>query len=67
MRIKFQFKTGGSGVENCPARYQVTSVEGGYVIQGKKILDGETRAQLRQLAPDEDVVWVPEDIIDREK
>jgi hypothetical protein len=64
MQIEFQFKTGGSAIENCPARYKVTSAEGGYIVQGR-VLDGETRAQLRQLAPDEDAVWVPADIIDR--
>ncbi len=64
MKIEFQRKTENSGVENCPARYKVTDGEGGYVIQGKKITDPETRAQARQLAEDEDLLWVPADIVD---
>lgn len=63
MDIEFQWKTGTSAVENCPARYKVTSAEGGYIIQGKH-LSAETRAKLRQLADDEDAVWVPADVID---
>jgi hypothetical protein len=65
MQIQFQFKTNGSAVEGCPARYKVTSAEGGYIVQGRA-LDHETRAQLRQLAADEDAVWVPADIIERD-
>jgi hypothetical protein len=65
MQIQFQFKTANSAIENCPCRYRVTSAEGGYVIQGKK-LSGETRAQLRQLGLDEDAVWVPDDVIERD-
>lgn len=63
MEIKFMWKTGGSNTGNCPARYEVTSAEGGYVIQGKRLSD-ETRAQLRDLGADEDGVWVPADVID---
>jgi hypothetical protein len=63
MRIKFMWKTGDSNTGNCPARYEVTSAEGGYVIQGKRI-DPATRAQLRDLGGDEDGVWVPADVID---
>jgi len=63
MQIEFQWKTGGSNTGNCPARYRVTSAEGGYVIQGKR-LDNATRAQLRDLGADEDGLWVPADVID---
>lgn len=65
MEIRFEFKTDTSAVEGCPARYKVTSVEGGYVVQGKKV-PPEVRAQLRQFADDEDVVWVPADIVERQ-
>lgn len=58
------WKTGGSNVGNCPARYKVTSAEGGYVIQGRKLSDAD-RAKLRDLGADEDGVWVPADVIER--
>ena len=35
MHIEFMWKTEGSNTGNCPARYRVTSAEGGYVIQGR--------------------------------
>jgi hypothetical protein len=63
MQIRFERKTKGSAVENCPARYKVIDGQGGYVIQGKR-LDDATRAQLRQLADDEEAVWIPADLID---
>ena len=63
MDLEFQWKTDTSNIENCPARYRVTSAEGGYVIQGKR-LDERTRAQLRNLGQDETGVWVPADVID---
>jgi hypothetical protein len=62
MKLRYQWKTSTSMVENCPARYEVVSAEGGFVIQGKR-LDAETRAQLRNLGPDETAVWVPADVI----
>lgn len=61
MKIEFMWKTSGSYTGNCPAQYKAP---GGYVIQGKRI-DGETRAQLRDLGADEDAVFVPADVIDR--
>jgi len=63
MHIEFMWKTDGSAVENCPALYRA---EGGYVVQGKS-LDEQTRAQLRQLAGDEDAVFVPADVIEKIK
>jgi len=71
MRIEFQFKTAGSTIEGCPARYRVLDGQGGYVIQGKK-LDAATLAMVDDLgtanhsplADDETAVWVPADIID---
>ena len=61
MKIKFMWKTGDSNVGNCPAMYEAP---GGYVVQGKLIND-ETRAQLRDLGGDETAVFVPADVIDR--
>src|ERR1035441_7989752 len=43
---------------------RIRSAEGGYVVQGK-VLDAETRAQLRDLGGDEDGVFVPDNVIDR--
>jgi hypothetical protein len=61
MQIKYLWKTSGSNTGNCPAMYEAP---GGYVVQGK-MLDGETRAQLRDLGGDETAVFVPADVIDR--
>lgn len=61
MKIKFMWKDRESNVGNCPAMYEA---RGGYVIQGK-LLDAETRAQLRDLGGDEDAVFVPANVIDR--
>ncbi|GAA4931793.1 hypothetical protein HD597_012882 [Nonomuraea thailandensis] len=61
MEITFKWKTSDSGGGQCPAIYDAPS---GYVVQGKKI-DEATRAQLRDLAMDEDAVYVPADVIDR--
>ena len=63
MQIEFQWKTSGSATGSCPAQYKAP---GGYVIQGKKI-DAATRAQLRDLGTDEDAVFVPADVIDRNR
>lgn len=59
--LEFLWKDDGSNVSGCPALYRV---EGGYVVQGVK-LDPEMRAQLRQLAADEDGVFVPANVLDR--
>jgi len=59
--LEFLWKARGSGGGGCPALYRT---EDGYVVQGIK-LDGATRAQLRQLADDEDGVFVPGDVLDR--
>lgn len=61
MKISFMWKDGASNVGNCPAMYEAP---GGYVVQGK-LLDAETRAQLRDLGRDEDAVFVPANVIDR--
>lgn len=61
MKIEFLWKDLGSGGGGCPALYKT---DGGYVVQGKT-LDAETRAQLRQLANDEDAIFVPANVLDR--
>lgn len=61
MKLTFLWKDSGSGGGGCPALY---ATAGGYVVQGVH-LDAETRAQLRQLADDEDAVWVPANVLDR--
>ena len=50
MKIRFMWKDSGSNTGNCPAMYEAP---GGYVVQGK-LLDAETRAQLRDLGASED-------------
>lgn len=66
MDIEFMWKDGDSGGGGCPALYSVREAPGGYVVQGKKINDA-TRAVLRQLADDEDAVFVPANVLDRLK
>jgi hypothetical protein len=61
MDIEFLWKDNNSGGGGCPALYKTA---GGYVVQGVK-LDAATRAQLRQLADDEDGVFVPANVLDR--
>lgn len=61
MDIEFMWKDKESKSEGCPALYRAA---GGYVVQGVR-LDDDTRAQLRQLADDEDAVFVPANVIDR--
>jgi hypothetical protein len=55
------WKTTGSNTGNCPAIYEAP---GGYVVQGK-VLDADTRAQLRDLGGDEDGLFIPADVLDR--
>lgn len=63
MQIEFIKKTKDSWSGNCPAIYRVTSEEGGYVVQGKR-LDGASQAQPLSLGLDEARVWVQSDVID---
>jgi hypothetical protein len=63
MKIRFLWKDANSNVGSCPALYETP---GGYVVQGK-LLDGETRGNLRELAADEDAVFVPANVLDRLK
>lgn len=59
--LTYLWKTITSGGGGCPALYKT---DGGYVVQGIKLTDAE-RAQLRQLADDEDGVFVPADVLER--
>lgn len=59
--LEFLWKDPNSGGGDCPALYRT---DGGYVVQGTK-LDTATRTQLRQLADDEDAVFVPAAVLDR--
>ncbi|GAB4087010.1 hypothetical protein GCM10028784_36400 [Myceligenerans cantabricum] len=61
MDVEFMWKDKESKTDNCPALYRAG---GGYIVQGVK-LDDATRAQLRQLADDEDGVFVPANVLDR--
>ncbi|MGH3647289.1 MAG: lipid A biosynthesis lauroyl acyltransferase [Micromonosporaceae bacterium] len=61
MKLEWLWKDGNSDVKACPALYRT---EGGYVVQGR-VLNADTRAQLRQLADDEDAVFVPANVLDR--
>ncbi|GIJ49855.1 hypothetical protein Val02_67410 [Virgisporangium aliadipatigenens] len=61
LKLMFLWKDDTSGGAGCPALY---ATEGGYVVQGRK-LDDATRAELRQLADDEDGVFVPANVLDR--
>lgn len=60
MKIEFIRKTQESTTGNCPAIY--ATEDGRYVIQGWKV-DADTRAQLRDLALNEDAVVIPADVI----
>jgi hypothetical protein len=61
MQIEFMWKDINSGGGGCPA---LNRAPGGYVVQGIKV-DDETRAQLRDLADNEDAVYVPANVLDR--
>lgn len=59
--LEFLWKDLDSGCGGCPALYRTPD---GYVVQGKR-LDDRARAQLRDLAGDEDGVFVPANVLDR--
>jgi hypothetical protein len=59
--LVFLWKDLESGGGGCPALYRVP---GGYVVQGKK-LPAAAREKLRQLADDEDGLFVPANVLDR--
>src|SRR5687767_2164674 len=59
MQLKFLWKDASSGAGGCPAIY---ATDGGYVVQGVR-LDDATRAALRDLADNEDAVFVPANVL----
>jgi hypothetical protein len=62
MQIEFEKKTAKGCVGgDCPARYKVIGAPGGTVYVGKK-LDADTRAQIGDIADDEDALWIPDDL-----
>jgi hypothetical protein len=63
MELEFMWKDDDSNISGCPALYRV---DGGYVVQGKK-LPANIRDQARQLADDEDLLFVPANVLDKLK
>lgn len=61
--LDFLWSDLASGGGGSPALYKV---DGGYAVQGKKI-GPNTRSQVRNLTEDEDVVFVPDNVLDRLK
>lgn len=59
--LTYLWKDSGSLNGGCPALYAVGD---GYVVQGVKLTDDE-RAQLREVADNEDAIWVPANVLDR--
>lgn len=59
--LDYLWKDPASGGGGCPALYKAP---GGYVVQGKALSE-DTLARLRQLAGDEDAVFVPAAVLDR--
>lgn len=60
--VEFLMKDPNSNLGGCPALY-VTRVANGYIVQGKA-LDDATRGLLRDMADDEDAVFVPAALLD---
>lgn len=61
MTLRFIGTTSEHG--NCPTLYETET--GDIVVQGKKDLSAEDRAQLRDLADDETVVVIPRELLTR--
>lgn len=62
--LEFMWKDNESGRNGCPALYS-TKPEG-YFVVGRRVA-AEERAQVDQLADDEEVVFVPANVLDRLK
>lgn len=58
--LVFMWDDPASSGGQCPALY---STDGGYVVQGVKLTSDE-REQLRNVADDEDAVFVPAAVLD---
>jgi hypothetical protein len=61
LRFLWKDDLSSSSGTGCPALYET---EGGFVVQGLR-LDDATRAKLRELADNEDAVFVPANVLDR--
>lgn len=69
LELQFLWKDINSGGNGCPALIKTT---GGYYVQGR-IVTGEEREAVQALAtanqaglnPDEDVLFVPDNVLDR--
>lgn len=64
MQSELQYKAPGCVGGDCPARRKVTSAEGGYLIVGKRLSPAD-RAQVPGVGQDEDVIWVPDGVIEQ--
>jgi hypothetical protein len=62
MDVRFVRKDPDSVTENCPALYDVTSGEGGHLVQGR-LVDPREVSGVRDLAPGEVLMWVPDGVI----
>lgn len=62
-KLVFLFKDPGSGNGSCPAFYRTDT--GDYAVQGWKLADADVRAQVRDLADNEDVVVIPAALVER--
>jgi hypothetical protein len=61
VKVQFLGKTGDSDHGDCPALYATD--RGTFVVQGKIVTDPDALAGLRDVADDELVVEVPEDVL----
>ena len=66
MKTERMWKTGSSGIGDCPSLNRVTEGRAGYVVVGIPV-DAQTRAQIPEVGDGEVAVWVPPDVIDRMK
>ncbi|GGJ84241.1 hypothetical protein GCM10010123_12370 [Pilimelia anulata] len=65
MSVEYLWKDGGSVDGGCPALYRADRAgAAGYIVQGRHLSTAE-RGALREVAADEDAVWVPANILDR--
>lgn len=70
LALEFLWKAISSGGNGCPA---LIKTNGGYYVQGVKVTDPAKRAAIQEIAeangaglrPEEDVLFVPADVLDR--
>jgi hypothetical protein len=63
MQTELIRKTRNCAGNDCPALRKVTTAGGGYVIVGKRLSPAD-RAQIPGIGDGEDVLWVPDDVIE---